>query len=126
MMKSFVLKITICLTVFVCGTLSAWAVGYEFDKPSRDGEQATYNGYHSTIYAPGATEVVQHARTTYSTPDDDANSSRGPRRVIIDSEDPGKPSDESPIGEAWVLLFFAIAYAAYRVRRVRHSRCAEA
>lgn len=47
------------------------------------------------------------------------------RRGFITPGDPGKQSDEYPIGEPWILLLFAAALAATTAIRLRRRQPAE-
>lgn len=94
------------------------AGGYAMPQGFREVGQKSYNAYQSTVYEPFGN----------TTPSESSASSRGVsgRRnsdyegdVNLDgwgdptTANPGDQSDESPIGEPWVLLLFAAAAAVF-------------
>ena len=104
----------------------ASAGGYAMPQGFREVGQKSYNAYQSTVYEPFGN----------TTPSESSASSRGisGRRnsdyegdVNLDgwgdptTANPGDTSDESPIGEPWIMLLFAAAAAvtvAWRKRKV--------
>ena len=102
-------------------------------------EQPTYNSYQSTVYQPFASSpsMVSGRRNTEGAPSTGGNDPNNPN--IPDSNDPGggnipddwyNPADpednsnESPVGEAWVMLLFAAAAALVVFVRQRKTAAA--
>lgn len=72
--------------------------------------------YEAPITEPGATGVNDLYTTTYSNPGGPNHAPCGPNRVSK-PDDPFTPADGSPVGAPWVLLGFAAAYGAFRLKR---------
>lgn len=71
-----------------------------------------YQTYESTIYEPFA----EDAPSQYTNAGSESGSSSGPskisgRRNLAGGGDPGNQSQNSPVGDAWVMLLFAAAAA---------------
>jgi hypothetical protein len=82
--------------------------------------QGSGSAYSSQVTAVGATSAADMGTTTT------ANYSPGRpgqvRKGFLDPTNPGNQSNESPIGEPWVLAIFAAAFAAViAVRRKRSN-----
>lgn len=80
--------------------------------------------YEAPITEPGATGVNDLYTTTYSNPGG-PNRAGGPNRIgetggtsAGDVQgDPGTAGEGSPVGAPWVLLGFAAAYGAFRLKK---------
>jgi hypothetical protein len=122
-----VLKGALILILFV-SSIVAYAQNFGSSSTSKphyrvDGTETTvsvqqqqYNAYQSTVYEPFSSatpsQITERRNTGYSG-DVDLGDWGDP-----DIAEPGDTSGESPVGEPWVLLFFAAAAAvAIRLRR---------
>lgn len=73
--------------------------------------------YEAPITEPGATGVNDMYTTTYSNPGG-PNRAGGPNRIGRGADDPGQgPAEGSPVGAPWILLGFAAAYGAFRLKK---------
>lgn len=73
--------------------------------------------YEAPITEPGATGVNDLYTTTYSNPGG-PNRAGGPNRIGGGADNPGRgPADGSPVGAPWILLGFAAAYGAFRLKK---------
>lgn len=87
-----------------------------------------YQSYQSTVYAPFDNTMPSENTSLYQSPSnsdagDRSNAPSNRRNVGGVQGDPGEQSPESPVGEAWVMLFFAAVAAL--VVFVRQRRAAE-
>lgn len=75
--------------------------------------------YEAPITEPGATGVNDLYTTTYSNPGGPNHAPSGPNRTPGSGADnPGQgPADGSPVGAPWILLGFAAAYGAFRLKK---------
>ena len=114
--------------LFVCTPLRAYEFqstsAYQLQSPAVQATQMNvapaYQSYESTIYTPFSSDA----------PYSDANSgSNGPARINgrkntgdgwVDSGEEGR-SEESPIGEPWILLAFAAAAAVVITLRKKQT-----
>ena len=83
-----------------------------------------YQSYQSTVYAPFDNTMPSENTSLYQSPSnsDSGDRSNAPsnRRNLGGVGDPGNQSQESPVGEAWVMLFFAaVAALVVYIRRRR-------
>ena len=75
--------------------------------------QVGYNSYQSTVYQPFESSLPSDNNPVYSNGqgnDNDRQNAPTNRRNLQGGGDPGTQGD-SPVGEAWVMLFFAAAAA---------------
>lgn len=86
-----------------------------------------YQSYQSTVYAPFDNTMPSENTSLYQSPSNsdagDRSNAPSNRRNLGGVGDPGTQSPESPVGEAWVMLFFAAVAAL--VVFVRQRRAAE-
>jgi hypothetical protein len=86
-----------------------------------------YQSYQSTVYAPFDNTMPSENTSLYQSPSNsdagDRSNAPSNRRNLGGVGDPGNQSQESPVGEAWVMLFFAAVAAL--VVFVRQRRAAE-
>ena len=78
--------------------------------------QSSYSAYQSQIYDVGTDYVPSDyydPTTTYS------SGHPGNLRKLGGGTDPGEQSDESPIGEPWIMVVFALLAAGVITRRSR-------
>lgn len=73
--------------------------------------------YEAPITEPGATGVNDLYTTTYSNPGGPNQAPGGPNRIGNGPDNPGNAAEGSPIGAPWILLGFAAAYGAFRLKR---------
>ena len=84
-----------------------------------------YQSYQSTVYAPFDNTMPSENTSLYQSPGtsnaDDRNNAPSNRRNLGGVQgDPGDQSEQSPVGEAWVMLFFAaVAALVVYIRRRR-------
>lgn len=87
--------------------------------------QVTFVGAEKVNYIPmnsTSTMLPPEEVSTSSTENSGSTHNGGPRRSKEEPGEVGDTSDESsPIGEPWVMLLFAAAYAAYVVVRRRRG-----
>lgn len=85
--------------------------------PDMQQAQPTYNSYQSTVYQPFESSVPSDNNPVYSNSQGDNNRRNAPtNRRNSDDElqgggDPYPGELKSPVGEAWVMLFFAATAA---------------
>lgn len=83
--------------------------------------QHSYNAYQPTVYEPFGSSLPSESNPVYSNAQgtSDWNGTLSNRRNVGGVQgDPGDQSDESPVGEAWVMLLFgAVAAAVVFVRQ---------
>ena len=79
-----------------------------------------YQHYTSPLTSVGAMSVAAMATTTTTTPKQKLSGRLLDSDFEYDPEDPGNKSEESPVGEAWSLLFLAAAYTLYTLRKKQH------
>ena len=83
-----------------------------------------YQSYQSTVYQPFESSVPSDNHPMYNNSQGDNNNRHNAptnRRNLGGVEgDPGDQSDQSPVGEAWVMLFFAAVAALVVYIRNRH------
>ena len=75
--------------------------------------QVGYNAYQSTVYQPFESSLPSDNNPVYSNGQGEGNDRQNAptnRRNLQGGGDPGTQGD-SPVGEAWVMLFFAAAAA---------------
>lgn len=86
-----------------------------------------YQSYQSTVYAPFDNTMPSENTSLYQSPSNsdagDRSNAPSNRRNLTGGGDPGNQSQQSPVGEAWVMLLFAAVAAA--VVFVRQRRAAE-
>ena len=84
--------------------------------------QANYNSYQSTVYQPFESSVPSDNNPVYSNSqgDNDRRNAPSNRQNLggMDGKDPGNPA---PVGEAWVMLFFAAVAALVVFVRQRRA-----
>ena len=82
--------------------------------------QLNYNAYQSTVYQPFESSVPSDNNPVYSNSQGDNDRRNAPtnRRNLTGGGDPGNPA---PIGEAWVMLFFAAVAALVVFVRQRRA-----
>lgn len=91
--------------------------------------QANYNSYQSTVYQPFESSVPSMISSKRNSGESTGGSENSPNGSTnygddwIHPSDPEDNSNESPVGEAWVMLLFAAAAAL--VVFVRQRRAAE-
>ena len=82
-----------------------------------------YQSYQSTVYAPFDNTMPSENTSLYQSPSNsdagDRSNAPSNRRNLGGVGDPGHQSDQSPVGEAWVMLFFAAVAALFIYRRQR-------
>lgn len=87
--------------------------------------QANYNSYQSTVYVPFDNTMPSENTSLYQSPSNsdagDRSNAPSNRRNLGGVGDPGNQSQESPVGEAWVMLFFAAAAAVVVFVRQRKA-----
>ena len=97
------------------------------DAYSAQQTQTNYNAYQSTVYQPFESSAPSDNNPVYSNSQGDNNNRHNAptnRRNLGGVEgDPGDQSDQSPVGEAWVMLLFAAVAAL--VVFVRQRRAAK-
>lgn len=76
----------------------------------------------SNITEPGATNPNQLYTTTYDNPSGPNQAPGGPNRASMEDDwlnpaDGGYSDPGSPIGAPWILLGFAAAYGAFRLKK---------
>ena len=74
--------------------------------------------YEAPITEPGATGVNDLYTTTYSNPGG-PNRAGGPNRNPVNPNDPDPENQDPdyPVGAPWILLGFAAAYGAFRLKK---------
>lgn len=75
--------------------------------------QPTYNSYQSTVYQPFESSVPSDNNPVYSNSpgNNDRHNAPTNRRNLTGGGDAGSQEPTSPIGEGWVMLFFAAVAA---------------
>ena len=71
---------------------------------------ATGNAYNGTVYEPFSAATPSEYNNVGSGESSEGNKSGKHIRTFINPSDPGNQSNESPIGEPWVLLGLALVY----------------
>ena len=71
--------------------------------------------YEAPITEPGATGVNDLYTTTYDNPGGPNHAPGGPNRISGETVNPGEAG--SPVGAPWILLGFAAAYGAFRLKK---------
>lgn len=86
--------------------------------------QPQYQSYQSTVYQPFESSVPSDNHPVYGNSQGDNSRHNAPtnRRNLTGGGDPGNQSNQSPVGEAWVMLFFAAVAALFVYRRQRSLR----
>ena len=89
-----------------------------------DLQYQSYQSYQSTVYAPFDNTMPSENTSLYQSPSNsdagDRSNAPSNRRNLGGVGDPGNQSQESPVGEAWVMLFFAaVAALVVYIRRRR-------
>ena len=79
-----------------------------------------YTAHQSTVQEPFNNDLPSESNTSFtgSTPDGISNRKNG----FINPSDPGNRSEESPVGEPWIMLIFAAAAAAIITLRKRQPK----
>lgn len=90
-----------------------------------------YQSYQSTVYAPFDNTMPSENTSLYQSPSNsdagDRSNAPSNRRNLGGVGDPGTQSPESPVGEAWVMLFFAaVAALVVFVRQRGAASCFKA
>ena len=67
--------------------------------------QPTYQGYQSQIFEVGTTNVPSDYSEVSS---NSSGGHKGAVRKLGGGTDPGEQSDQSPIGEPWIMVLFAV------------------
>lgn len=87
--------------------------------------QPTYQGYQSQIFEVGTTNVPSDYSEVSSGSSDEQGGHKGHMRKLGGGTDPGEQSENSPIGEPWILLLFALlacGVIAYRKMNIKHNK----
>ena len=111
----------ICVALCLCCAGSINAQVYSYGASSQSSyELPTYSPYQSTIYRPFSGAVP--SQKTPGTPgeDDDIFNDEFPDG-FWHPDDPN-PAYQEPVGEAWVMLFFAAVMAAGMYLRQRKTK----
>ena len=92
------------------------------DRQPSSAWQPSYQGYQSQIFEVGTTNVP----SDYSEISSESSGSHkvGPRK-LGGGTDPGEQSENSPIGEPWIMLLFALltcGVIAYRKMNMKHNK----
>ena len=120
-MKKFKLfKLLALFVVLIASINTAWAVTYNPSGVAQQTMQSqqvmqTGGAYNGTVYEPFSNATPSEANGPAKAPGGprkDQASGRNPGEV-----DPDAASDQSPIGEPWVMAFFAVAFAGYMAIR---------
>lgn len=93
------------------------ADGRPFVSAQSDAQEAVRvsGTYSPTIYAVGTDEVPSDAYNPYA--ETQGRSNKPGLRGGFDTPDDPNQSNESPVGEAWVLIAFAAVFAVWQLRR---------
>lgn len=85
--------------------------------------QHSYNAYQPTVYEPFGSSLPSESNPVYSNAQggSDRNNAPSDRRNLGGIGDPGNQSNQSPVGEAWVMLLFAAVAAAVVFVRQRKA-----
>ena len=85
---------------------------YQQGRPNQDKQHVVYQGYKPIVYKPfdntPPSEVGKETESAFAPTD---------RRNLGGAVDPGNQSQNSPVGEPWVMLLFAIATAGIKTAK---------
>ena len=117
---------TVCVCLFLLlavAPASAQIYPTAQDHSANGAMDVQYRSYQSTVYEPFGSTVPSETTPVYSSvggSSTDEGHTPSNRRNLTGGGDPGHQSNQSPVGEAWVMLFFAaVAALVVYIRRRR-------